>query len=153
MSGSKKIIEFEKLNFGDYIKPIGFTILLIVLAVLWNSIEHGMIENIFNMFFVVMLILLIPLNQIFRVRKIHISKICFEDYLVIHYQEILKSRVVRIPIHDADIQILCTGIIGCRKLVFRYGSFKIEQYCNNYWTNEIIEKTCTKLNELKDQEA
>ena len=144
-----KIIEFKKLNFGDYMKPIGFTILLIVLAVLWNSVEHGILENIFNILIVGILIVLIPLNQIFRVKKIHISKICLEDDLVIYYQEILRSKIAKIPIQDADIHNLNTRIIGCRKLIISHGSFKIEQYCNNYWTNEIIEETCSKLNELK----
>lgn len=146
---TNKIIEFRKLNLGDYFKPIGFTIILIVLAVLWNSFEHGKMENFFNILFIAILIVLIPFNQIFRVKKIHISKMCIEDDLVIHYQEILRRRTIRIPIQDTEIKNLNTRINGCRKLVISHGSFKIEQYCNDYWTNDIIEKTSTELNELK----
>lgn len=147
------LIEFNKLEVGDYIKPFGFTMVLIMMAILMNSTNNGLFQNSLTIVTIILLIILIPLNQIFRLKRIHIYKIQFGDSLEIYYQDILREKEVKRPINEFEFENLKTNIRGCSKLKLTNESLELNQYCNKYWTNEMIEKLNSKLNELKSQEV
>ena len=143
------IVNFEKLGVQDYVKPILFTALLIVIAMLLHSDEIGIFKNAFNLIWIGLIILLIPINQIFRIRRIHIYSISINGEMVIKYQEILKDRMVNFDLDKTSISYEKTKIRDCKKLIIQSKSMKIEQYCNKYWTNEIIDETSNKLSKRK----
>ena len=120
-----------------------------MIAVMLNSDESGFFENAFNLIWMGLLILLIPINQIFRIRRIHIYSIRVNGEIVIKYQEILTDKEVKLDLSKTSISYEKTKIWDCQKLIIQSQAMKIEQYCNKYWTNEIIEETSNKLKERK----
>jgi hypothetical protein len=120
-----------------------------MIAVMLNSDESGFFENAFNLIWMGLLILLIPINQIFRIRRIHIYSIRVNGEIVIKYQEILTDKEVKLDLSKTSISYEKTKIRDCQKLIIQSQAMKIEQYRNKYWTNEIIEETSNKLKERK----
>lgn len=143
--------KLKKMNLADYLKPIGFTIMLIIMGLLLNY--NGLFQNLFTIITIVAVIILIPLNQILKIKKIHIYEIHVKDELEILYQDILRDRKIQLSIKESEFENKNTNIRGCSKLKIRNKSFELNQYCNKYWSNEIIEKVNKSLNELKSQEA
>lgn len=154
MKNKQIVIKNKKMELADYFKPIGFMILLIVLGVLLNSSDGVFFQNVFSIITIIILIVLIPLNQIFRVKKIHIYEIYAEnDRIGILYQDILRDREIKLFLKESQFEKQNTNIRGCCKMKISTTTFELEQYCNKYWTNDIIEKINIKLNDLKKTRA
>lgn len=153
MEIEKDIIRVKKMNFADYLKPIGFTTILIFMGLLLSYIGNGSFQSLFTMITIVVLIILIPLNQIFRIKRVHIYEIHVNDELEILYQDILRDRKIQFSIKEGEFEKQSTNIRGCGKLRIRSMSHELNQYCNEYWSNELIEEVCKRLNELKSQKA
>ena len=146
------LIELSKLEVGDYIKPLGFTMVLIIMAILMHANGTGLFNKSLSIITVLLLIILIPINQIFRVKRIHIYKIQFGDILEIYYQDLLREKEVKGPINEFEFEKLKTNIRGCSMLKLTNEPLELNQYCNKYWTNEMIEKLNIKFNELKNKD-
>lgn len=68
------------------------------------------------------------------------------------YQDLLRDREISLSIEGSDFENQTTNIRGCTKLKIRSTAFEINQYCNKYWTNEVIKEVCKRLDDLKNPE-
>jgi hypothetical protein len=153
MINNEIIVKHNKIKIADYLKQISFIVLFVMMALLLNSREGGFFENIFTVIGFIILIILIPINQIFRIKRIHIYEMYLDGDLKIHYQDLLRNKEIQLSIRETETQNLKTNIRGCSLLKISDNIYELNQYCNKYWTNELIEKVSQRLQQIKDQEA
>jgi hypothetical protein len=146
---TKEIVKVGKLNAQEYIKPIGFTVVLVILAFLLKSMEYGRMESLFTILSILLIIVLIPVNQIFRIKRIHIYNIVANENLTILYQDLLRDKKLEVPIEDIKVKVGDTSIRGCSKLELRLPDQTINQYCNQIWSNQQLKEVKNQIDDLK----
>ena len=146
---TKELVKVGKLNAQEYLKPIGFSFVLLILAFLLKSIEYGRMQSLLSILSILFIIIMIPINQIFRIKRIHIYSIIANENLTILYQDLLREKKIEVPIEVVYIKIVDTSIRGCKKLRISLPDKTINQYCNHIWSNKQLEKVKYQLDDLK----
>lgn len=138
-------ITLDKLKARDYFKQIAFIVLLVLMAFLLHSDRNGPFENVLTKIGLAIVVMVIPLNQILRVKRIHIYNITIQEGILIKYQDLLREREITLPLESTTFKKENTNIRGCSKLSIKSQSITLNQYCNQYWTDQIMKTVVTEL--------
>lgn len=147
------IVNVKRRTISELLKPIVFMIILTIIVFFINSVIHDNSLSFTNIVGILLLIMLMPVYQIFITRRIHIFEIDFYNRkFVILYQNLLKAKKVEIFVDDIEVEIKNTTIKeGCRKLEIMLPNQVLKQYCNKFWSNERMTEVKNQIDELKKQ--